>query len=357
MSEVEERVIKQQPKLEINASRHFTSWMAEQKLSLSFTTYQTGKVFFLGVQADGKLSVFERTHARCMGMYATPDAQTIYMSTLYQLWRFERTANTGQAYQGYDALYLPQSCSVTGDIDMHDIAMTDNNEIIFINTLFSCIAKTSEQHSFTPIWTPPFISKLAAEDRCHLNGLAMKDGKPKYVTSVSKSDVNHGWRDKRWQGGLVMDIESNEIITDGLSMPHSPRWYKDKLYVLNSGTGYFGYVDIETGKFEELTFCPGYLRGLSFIGDYAIVGLSQPRDNKTFSDLPLDNNLKEKEAEARCGLQVIDLNTGDVVHSVRIEGIVTELYDVVTLPNITKPMALGFKSDEIQHVLSVGEKE
>jgi uncharacterized protein (TIGR03032 family) len=115
-------------------------------------------------------------------------------------------------------------------------------------------------------------------------------------------------------------------------------------------------VDIESGKFEEVAFCPGYLRGMAFINDYAIVGLSQSRDNKTFSDLPLDENLKTKDAEARCGLQVIDLNTGDIVHSVRIEGIVTELYDVVVLPDVTRPMALGFKSDEIHHVLSVGEE-
>tara|TARA_R110002095_G_scaffold156775_1_gene136152 strand:- start:981 stop:2054 length:1074 start_codon:yes stop_codon:yes gene_type:complete len=356
MNEVTEKKLTEQPKLEINTSRHFTSWLAEQKVSLSFTTYQTGKVFMLGLQQDGQLSVFERTHARCMGMYATPDAQTLYMSTLYQLWRFERATNLGQAYQGYDALYIPQSCSVTGDIDMHDIVKTKDNGIVFVNTLFSCLVKTSEQHSFTPLWSPPFISKLAAEDRCHLNGLAMKDRKPKYVTSVSQSDVNHGWRDRRWEGGLVMDVETNEIITEGLSMPHSPRWYKEKLWLLNSGTGHFGYVDIASGRFEEVAFCPGYLRGMAFIGDYVVVGLSQPRDNKTFSDLPLDKNLKEKDAEARCGLQVIDLNTGDVVHSVRIEGIVTELYDVVALPNVVRPMALGFKSDEIQHVLSMGEE-
>lgn len=343
------------PAFEVSTSRHFMSWLAEQKISLAFTTYQTGKLFMLGQQQDGRLSVFERSHARCMGLYATPDAQTLYMSSLYQLWRFERATTVGQAYQGYDAVYIPQTSTVTGDIDMHDIAQTDDNGIVFVNTLFSCLATSSEQHSFTPIWKPPFISKLAAEDRCHLNGLAMKDGKAKYVTSVSQSDVNHGWRDRRWEGGLVMDVETNDIITEGLSMPHSPRWYKDKLWLLNSGTGYFGHVDINTGEFEEVAFCPGYLRGMAFVGDYAIVGLSQPRDNKTFSDLPLDANLKTKDAEARCGLQVIDLNSGDVVHSIRIEGVVAELYDVVVLPNVIRPMALGFKSDEIQHVISVGE--
>jgi len=342
-------------KLEINATRHFTTWMAEQKASLMFTTYQTGKLFSLGLQADGRLSVFERTLARCMGLYATEDAQTVYLSTLYQIWRYERATEAGQAYAGYDGLYIPQSSSVTGDLDVHDIVLNKKNELIFVNTLFSCLAKASDKHSFIPFWKPPFISKLAAEDRCHLNGLAMRSGKPKYVTSVSTADVNNGWRDRRWEGGAVMDIEKDEIIAEGLSMPHSPRWYKKKLWVLNSGTGEFGYINIKKGEFNAVAFCPGYLRGMTFINDYAIVGMSQPRDNKTFNDLPLQENLKDKNAEPRCGLQVIDLNSGDVVHSIRIEGIVAELYDVVVLPNVIRPMTLGFKSDEIQHILSIGE--
>ena len=342
-------------KLEINATRHFTTWMAEQKASLMFTTYQTGKLFSLGLQADGRLSVFERTLARCMGLYATEDAQTVYLSTLYQIWRYERATEAGQAYAGYDGLYIPQSSSVTGDLDVHDIVLNKKNELIFVNTLFSCLAKASDKHSFIPFWKPPFISKLAAEDRCHLNGLAMRSGKPKYVTSVSTADVNNGWRDRRWEGGAVMDIEKDEIIAEGLSMPHSPRWYKKKLWVLNSGTGEFGYINIKKGVFDAVAFCPGYLRGMTFINDYAIVGMSQPRDNITFNDLPLQENLKDKNAEPRCGLQVIDLNSGDVVHSVRIEGIVAELYDVVVLPNVIRPMTLGFKSDEIQHILSIGE--
>ena len=183
----------------------------------------------------------------------------------------------------------------------------------------------------------------------------MRNGKPKYVTSVSKSDVNNGWRDRRWEDGVVMDIEKDEIIAEGLSMPHSPRWYKKKLWVLNSGTGEFGYINIKKGEFNAISFCPGYLRGMAFINDYAIVGMSLPRDNKTFNDLPLQENLKEKNAEPRCGLQVIDLTNGDVVHGVRISGIVAELYDVVVLPNVVRPMTLGFKSDEIQHILSIGE--
>ncbi|MEH1864571.1 MAG: TIGR03032 family protein [Nostoc sp.] len=344
--------------LEINASRQFTPWLLEQNISLAFTTYQAGKLFFIGLQQGGKLSVFERTFERCMGLYAC--GNSLYMSSLYQLWRFENTLQPGQVHDNYDAVYLPQVSYVTGDLDIHDIALSnsqannDSENLIFVNTLFSCLARVSQTQSFIPLWQPPFISKLAAEDRCHLNGLAMRDGQPRYVTAVSQSDVAEGWRDRRTDGGCVIDVESNEIVTTGLSMPHSPRWYKDKLWLLNSGTGDFGYLDLKQGSFEPVAFCPGYMRGCAFHGDFAIVGVSQPRHNKTFSGLPLDEKLLQKNAEPRCGLLVIDLKSGDIVHSLRMEGAVLELYDVVALPEVRHPMAIGFKSDEIRRIVTMG---
>ncbi|MBD1806731.1 TIGR03032 family protein [Microcoleus sp. FACHB-SPT15] len=361
------------PSLEISASRQFTSWLAEQNLSLAFTTYQAGKVFFIGLQPNGQLSVFERTFERCMGLYA--EGSTLYMSSLYQLWRFENALSAGQVHNGYDAVYVPQVGYITGDLDVHDVVVevpplirgvqeTQNfvspltkeglGGVIFVNTLFSCLATVSEKYSFIPLWQPPFISKLAAEDRCHLNGLAQRDGQPRYVTAVSQSDVADGWRDRRRDGGCVIDISSNEVILTGLSMPHSPRWYRDKLWLLNSGTGEFGYVDMERGIFEPVAFCPGYMRGCAFSGDFAIVGLSKPRHNRTFSGLSLDDNLRAKDAEPRCGLLVIDLRNGDIVHSLRIEGVVEELYDVQVLPGVRRPMAIGFRTDEIRRVVTMG---
>ncbi len=342
------------PQLEITCSRQFPEWMAEQRVSLAFTTYQTGKLFMIGLQPGGRLSIFERTFNRCMGLYG--DGQTLWMSTLYQLWRLENVVESGQVVNhGYDRLYVPQVGYTTGDIDTHDIVVGDDGQVVFANTLFKCIAKLSESHSFTPVWQPPFISRLAAEDRCHLNGLALQDGKPRYDTSVIQSDIVDGWRDRRDDGGCVTDIESDEVVCSGLSMPHSPRIYRDDLWLLNSGTGHFGKVDRSTGKFEPLAFCPGYLRGMAFSNDFAVVGLSRPRENKTFTGLALDENLAEKDAEARCGLQVIDLRTQDIAHWLRIEGIVAELYDVVVLPNVMRPMLLGFKSDEIRRTISIDE--
>jgi len=341
-----------QPQLSITTSRLFTAWMLEQGVSLGFSTYEAGKVFLIGLQPDGRLSVFERTLERCMGFCATD--RTLYLSTLYQLWRFENALEPGQEHNGYDRLYIPRMSWVTGDIDIHDMALDGSGRLCFISTLFSCLATVSEQHSFAPLWKPPFISRLAAEDRCHLNGLALRDGRPRYVTCVSASDVNDGWREKRRDGGMLIDIHTDETLLGGLSMPHSPRWYRERLWLLDSGSGYFGYADLAAKRFVPLTFCPGYLRGLSFVGDFAVVGTSGLRQNRTFAGLSIEENLRAKNAEARCGLQVIDLRTGDVVQWVRIEGVINELYDVVLLPGVRRPMILGFKTDEVRRTISVG---
>ena len=204
---------------------------------------------------------------------------------------------------------------MTGDLDVHDVSMGADGKPVFVNTLFSCIATTSDTASFKPIWQPDFITDLQPEDRCHLNGMAMRDGKPAYVTAIGKTNVGEGWRSHRESGGIVIDIDSNEIVVQGLSMPHSPRWHNNQLWLANSGTGEFGRVDLDSGSFEPLVFCPGYIRGVAFCGDYAVLGLSRPRDNKTFNGLSLDARLEQEKVPARSGLVVVDLKTGGMPHA------------------------------------------
>jgi uncharacterized protein (TIGR03032 family) len=343
----------EQPWLEVLGSRHFASWLAEQNVSLALTTYQAGKLFLVGRQPGGRISVFERTFNRCMGLCV--NGPTIWMSSLYQLWRLENGLKPGQFHNGYDALYIPRLGYTTGDIDLHDLAVERNGRVVFVATAFNCLGTISKRYSLQPLWQPPFVSKLVPQDRCHLNGLALVDGRAAYVTAVSQSDVADGWRDRRNDGGCVVDVRSNQVVATGLSMPHSPRWYRDRLWVLNSGTGYLGHIDFELGRLVPMTFCPGYLRGLTFVDDYAVVGLSRPRNDATFGGLALQEELKRHDAEPQCGLQVIDLNSGEVAHFLRLQGDVSELYDVGTLPGVVRPMAFGFKSDEIQRVLAVDE--
>jgi len=222
-------------------------------------------------------------------------------------------------------------------------------------TLFSCIATVSEGASFRPLWRPPFISKLAPEDRCHLNGLALEDGRPRYVTLVANSDVADGWRDRRADGGMLMDVATGDPLLRGLSMPHSPRLHEGRLWLLNSGAGELGFLDRDAKKFVPVVFCPGYARGLAFVGPYAVVGLSLARENRTFQGLPLDGALAARGAEPRCGLLVIDTRSGDTVEWLRIEGVVRELFDVAVLPGVRNPAAIGFVSDEIQRLISIDE--
>jgi uncharacterized protein (TIGR03032 family) len=335
--------------VELAVSRQFTAWLAEQRVSLAFTTYQIGKLFLVGLDADGRLSVSERSFNRCMGLCA--HGNSLYLGGLFQIWRFENVLAAGETHEGYDRLYVPQVAWTTGDVDAHDLAVDDNGRLVFVNTLFSCLATPSETHSFMPLWRPGFVSRLAAEDRCHLNGLAMREGRAAYVTAVSRADVADGWRERRADGGVLLDVADDQTVLGGLSMPHSPRWYRGRVWLLNSGTGEFGFADLERARFEPVAFCPGYLRGLAFHGDYALVGLSKPRHNRTFSGLPLDAALAARSAEPRCGVQVIDLKRGDTVHWLRLEGLAEELYDVAALPGARRPHAIGLKTDEIRRVL------
>ena len=333
--------------LTITNSTHFTRWLSEQHLSLAFTTYQAGKIFFIGLQSNGSLSIFERTFDRCMGLWI--DNSSLYLSCLYQIWGFTNALEAGETYNGYDCLYIPQSSYVTGDLDVHDLVV-EGDRVVFANTLFNCLATVSSSHSFTHLWQPSFISQLVAEDRCHLNGIALRDG-VRYVTTIGQTDEAMGWRNQRKNGGCVIDVVNEQIVATGLSMPHSPRWYSDRLWLLNSGTGELGYLD-NLSEFEPVVFCPGYLRGLALVDRYAVVGISQLR-NKTFSGLLLEEKLQQAGIESFCGLLVIDLIKGKIIHWLKLEGAVSELYDVAILPKVKRPMALGFKSDEIRRLITI----
>ena len=335
---------------DIAVSRNFAAWLDSVGASLCFSTYEMGELILAGLRADGKLQFTARAVARCMGIAATP--QRLWVGTAVQLWQFEDALSGARGPAGEDRVYVPRVGYMTGDVDCHDVVIDGDGQPVFVNTAYSCLARPSDRYSFEPVWKPPFISRLANEDRCHLNGLTVQDGVPAFVTCVARSDVAGGWRDFRADGGLVMDVRSNEIVCTGLSMPHSPRWHDGRLWLLNSGTGELGTVDLASGRFEPVAFCPGYLRGLALIGDYAVVGLSMARENRTFSGLPLDERLREKGAIARCAVDVVDLRSGDVVHELRMHGTLRELYDVAVLPGVRLPNMVGFVGDDIRTAIS-----
>jgi uncharacterized protein (TIGR03032 family) len=342
-----------EPKTEtrISASRGLVDFLLTYRLSFALTSYQTGQLMLIGVLPDHRLSVFQRNFVRAMGLASSP--QTLYLSSIAQVWRLENVLKPGEvANKQFDKLYVPRTAHTTGDLDIHEIAVDDSGRIVFVNTKYSCLATLDPVHSFKPLWRPSFISKLAPEDRCHLNGLALKDGRPKYVTAVSRSDVVDGWRERREEGGIIIDIETDHAVTEDLSMPHSPRAVDGVLWVLDSGRGYLCRIDAKSGAIERVAFCPGFLRGLSFFRQFALVAASLPRDN-TFKGLELDANIRARDAEPRCGAYIIDTRNGDILHWLRFEGTVRELFDVGFLPGFRAPMCVGLATPEMRTLITL----
>lgn len=333
----------------------FVGLLARLGLSIAFTSYQSNKLYLLGRNPKGGLMVHERLFRKAMGIAV--DGDSLALATLFQIHRFEDVLGEGQyVNHTYDACYVPRVTHTTGVLDAHELGILADGRVVFVNTRFNCLAVPSARHSFTPVWLPPFISGVVDEDRCHLNGLAMDAGRPRYVTAVSRSNTIDGWRDRRVDGGIVVDVDTGGIVCEGLSMPHSPRVAGDALWVLNSGTGELGQVERGTRRFRPLAFCPGFVRGLAIHGHHAFVGLSKPR-YKRFEGLALDQRLRDTDSEPWCGIQVIDLNTGTCVEWFRLDGRVEEIFDVALLPGVACPMALGFASDDIRMLVLPGPLE
>lgn len=288
------------------------------------------------------------------------DRQRLYLGTLTQLVRLENVLGHGKlANEKYDRLYVPRNAQTFGHIDFHELGIRSGGSVVVVNTRYSCLCEPSLVHSFRPIWRPPFISALVPEDRCHLNGLAMADGEPAYVTLVAATDSEKGWRELRDGGGQVIDVRTNAVVCEGLSMPHSPRTHQGKLWLLNSGTGDLGYVEPAKrkgakGRFVPVAFCPGFLRGLAFVDRYAFVGLSKPR-YKRFDGLALADRLRATDSEAWCGVQVIDLDSGTCVDWFRIDGAVGELYDIEIVPGFACPMTVSPGSPDAAALITLGE--
>jgi uncharacterized protein (TIGR03032 family) len=340
----------------ILSSAGFGNWLAESQIAVAVTTYQAGRLFFIGRKPDGGLRAHERMIEHCQGLWT--DGIELWTSAKTMLWRFRNDLPAGgRTERGADRRFVPREGRVTGAIDIHDIAVGDVGDgvtgPIFVNTAFNCLATISDSASFRSLWRPPFISALVGEDRCHLNGLAMHGRRPAFATAVSRSDVADGWRERRRDGGVIIDVASGEIAASGLSMPHSPRLHDGRLWVLNSGRGEFGTVDPASGAFTPAAFCPGYARGLAFVGRHAVIGLSRPRRNQTFEGLELDERLAAKDAVPRCGLLVVDIDNGRAVEWLRFEHVIDELYDVAALPGVAQAEAVGFLGEDIQRAVTV----
>ncbi|PSF32485.1 TIGR03032 family protein [Aphanothece hegewaldii CCALA 016] len=301
-------------------------------ISLVVSTYQAGKL--IALRADGNvINTHFRVFNKPMGLAGDQNRLAIGTnSQILQLKNVPAVAAKIEPQGKHDACYLLRSCQVTGDIDIHEMAWA-NDELWFVNTRFSCLCTLDPEYSFVPRWRPKFVTAYSPEDRCHLNGLGMVDNQPKYVTALGTTDILNGWREKKANGGVLIDVETQELITQGLSMPHSPRWYNGHLWVLESGNGSLAKVDRNTGKLETIATLPGFTRGIDFCGKLAFIGLSQVRETVVFSGIPLTERLTERT----CGVWVINIETGETLAFLKFEDAVQEIFAVQILQGIRFP--------------------
>lgn len=311
------------------SSQHTTSvpeLLGQAQASLLVTTYKSGHAIFLRRDESGKLNTEFTSYRRPMGVAAAGSRLAIGTDTaIVNLSNTPALAASLHPPHVNDAVYTTRSTINTGDVAMHEMVFA-GEQLWFVNTRFSCLCTMDPNYSFVPRWRPPWISGLAGEDRCHLNGLALRDGRPRYITALSQTDTPNGWRELKGNAGLLMDIATNTIIADGLAMPHSPRWHDGTLWLLESGKGTLERFDLATGQRTTIATLPGFTRGLAFIGPYALIGLSQVRES-VFKDLPVTQTTEQRN----CGVWIVDTRVGTIVGFARFEGMVQEIFDVQVL--------------------------
>jgi uncharacterized protein (TIGR03032 family) len=330
---------------ELDISPGFYEWLAQHAISLAFSTYDAGHLYLVSASSGGRLTVFQSLLSKAMGL-ASHNGR-LWVAGRQSIERFENILPPGKMENGrFDRVYLPRASYVTGDLLAHEMGVLRNGEVIFVNSRFSCLASLHPTHSFVPLWKPSFIDRMRPDDRCHLNGLAMEDGTPRYVTAFTPSG---GWRDRPVDEGVIIDVRSGRIVTQGLIKPHSPRVRDGALWVIDSGRGYLVRVEPGSGARENVAFIPGFARGLSFAGRYAMVTTSLPRD-ETFAGLAIEERLRERNEEPQCAVFVIDVRKGEIAHWLRLKGRTREMFDVIALPGARCPKIISLSSPLIADI-------
>jgi uncharacterized protein (TIGR03032 family) len=309
--------------IECEYTPNLVAILEELKASLWVSTYQAGKVVVARVR-NGELEFGHHSFERPMGM--TIARERIAVGTHSQIWFLASSPDIAPRISppgSHDGCYLARACHVTGEIRCHELEW-GGNDLWIVNTLFSCLCTLAPHHNFVPRWKPPFISTLAAEDRCHLNGMAMENGRPRFVTCLGASDEQEGWRPAKAEGGCVIDVPSGQVVVRGLSMPHSPRLHQGRLWLLESGRGRLVALDPGAERARTVAVLPGYARGLAFLGRYAVVGMSKIRQTATSAGLPVAEDLDS----LKCGIAVVDVTSGKLEALLEWHSGIEEIFDV-----------------------------
>ncbi len=317
--------------------------LADLNCSLIVSTYQADKVIIISAIGE-QLIQLPRAFNTPLGIaldgkkmaIATKDEVVVLANAPGLAWSYPNKPHY------YDAMFVPRSIYFCGETAVHDLVWIDD-ELIGVNTSFSCLCRFSHDYSFVPFWTPSFIDALVPEDRCHLNGLAVVDGVPRYVTALGDSNSEEGWREKKLDGGVLMEVETGEILLRNLPAPHSPRMFRGELYILLSATGELAVVDLDKGSYEVMDKMPGFVRGMACQGDYAFVSVSKLR------------KMQVDDGEDFCGLMVYHLPSGSRVGQMKYESSCDEIYDVQILAGMKTPGIL--RADQPAHRLALSIPE
>lgn len=321
-----------------SASENFAAVLANLPGSLLVSTYQAGQLCSIGSHL-GQLTIALEPFNLAMGIALHP--KKIAVGSRGIIWILD-SCGADFAKQlsppgTYDAAIVARTGHVTGNMHGHEMAFS-GERLWVVNTLFSCLVSIEPSCSFVPRWKPKFISNCHAPgDRCHLNGLAMVDGRPEFVTAMSETDEPNSWRSHKEKSGVVMSVRENEVVARGFAMPHSPRVHAGHLWVLDSGRGQLVVINQKTGKWDVCTTFPGYTRGLTFAGPYAFVGLSKIRETAVFGGVPIAAN----RDELKCGVGVVEWQTGKQVAAFQFLSGVEEIFDVQFMPMVRNPFVRG----------------
>ncbi|MFT4661733.1 MAG: hypothetical protein ACI8XB_002013 [Patiriisocius sp.] len=313
--------------------------------SIALSTYQAGKLVLISAKDANSLVQLPRHFERVMGIAENQEKDKLALACKDQVIVFANSPDLAKYYPKapgkYDALYMPRMTYHTGSMDIHDLSFGQAETLFAVNTLFSCIVKLDSDFNFTPYWKPPFIDKLVSEDRCHLNGMAMKNGKPKYVTAFNTGNTFKSWRENITKTGVVIDVENNSIVAKDLDMPHSPRIFNDELYVLLSATGELVKINVEDGSKEVIVKIGGFVRGMSLHQDYLFIGTSKLRENSsTFSQLEIE------EKSNLASIKIVHLPTKNLTGEIKYLSSLDEIYDIHVLSGKRRPNIMNTLTED-----------
>ena len=326
----------------------FLEFLQLFNISIAVTSYDCQRLIVLRQQRD-QLDTLLVPAARPRGMAIHGNKLTLATYTeIINYYRQNPPFSSGieDMDADADALFLPRNSHITGDINVHDVAWGEGG-LWLVNSRFSCICTLQPNLSFKPRWWPMFLEGPTGNGVAHLNCMAMQDGLPAYATCFGPFTTETGWREaKSLDTGLLMDVQNNQIVLDGLCMPHSPKIYGGKVYVCNSGYGTVVCHDPATQTTQTVLEVQGFTRALTFFQNYMIVCCSRFRKSARAAPLPI----AEKYDDSHAGVYIVDMADLSVVAYCRFDGDVGQLYDVAVIEQSAQPLVLGLQDPRVSNL-------